>query len=73
MEKNKVKGDIEGWLARDEGDELNLYSDKPIKNYSESMWMIRTGTYIELPKKMFNDVSWHEKEPRKVRITIEEI
>lgn len=65
---------LEGWICRDKTcDRLWICSEEP-QRYS-NWWIIDTDKeYIkeELPSNLFPSVTW-ESEPKKVKITIEEI
>ena len=64
--------ELEGWVARDEDEELYLYKDKPLRGSEQ--WrenpVLITGL-IELRKEWFPEVKWSDEEPTKVKITIE--
>lgn len=66
---------IEGWVARDEDGFINLYNEKPIRDYADrsdvtyGFWDDADGHHLELPTTSFSSVTWNT-EPQKVRITI---
>ncbi|MBD5382008.1 hypothetical protein [Clavibacter sp.] len=66
---------IEGWVARDEDGFINLYNEKPIRDYADrsdvtyGFWDDADGHHLELPTTSFPSVTWNT-EPKKVRITI---
>ncbi len=66
---------IEGWIARDEDGFINLFNDKPIRDYCDrsdvtyGFWDEANEHHIELPTASFPSVTW-KSEPKKVRITI---
>ena len=66
---------IEGWVARDEDGFINLYNEKPTRDYCDrsdvtyGFWDDADGHHLELPTTSFPSVTWNT-EPKKVRITI---
>lgn len=66
---------IEGWVARDEDGFINLFNEKPIRDYADrsdvtyGFWDDADGHHLELPTTSFPPVTW-ATEPQKVRITI---
>ena len=66
---------IEGWVARDEDGFINLFNDKPIRDYCDrsdvtyGFWDEANEHHIELPTASFPEVTW-DSEPKRVKITI---
>lgn len=58
------------WLARDKKDDrLFLFvGSKPCKAFDEDVWVSKNHQYKELPKGMFLDVKWSDKEPTEVEL-----
>ena len=73
MEKNKIKGEIEGWVARDSNGELHFLEERPHRGHSIDEWLVYRGPFLELSSERFPDVDWDDKHSRRVKITIEEI
>lgn len=65
---------MEGWVARDEDGCIYLFQDNPTRNtdLSYGFWHGNNDDFIELPTDSFPSVTW-QSEPKKVKITIEEI
>lgn len=69
---------IQGWVARDEEGYISLFPDKPERDMYDcndvtyGFWDEANGHHIELPTDSFPSVTW-QSEPKRVRITIEEI
>lgn len=69
---------IEGFVARDEEGYISLFPDKPERDMYDcndvtyGFWDETNGHHIELPTDSFPSVTW-QSEPKKVKITIEEI
>ena len=60
--------EIESWAARDMDGKLFLYRDKPIKD--KFVWY-SPGFSLVLASASFPEIKWSDKEPTKVKITIE--
>ena len=60
--------EIEAWAARDMDGKLFLYRVKPLKDYS--VWY-SPGFSLALGRTPFPEIQWSDKEPTKVKITIE--
>ena len=63
---------IEAWAARDEDGTLFLYREKPQKE--NDIWFTpeySACSVILLPDECFSEIKWSDKEPTKVKITIE--
>ena len=60
--------EIELWAARDKDGKLYLYKDRPIKD--KLVWY-SPGFSLVLASASFPEVQWSDKEPTKVKITIE--
>ena len=59
--------ELEGWVARDEDGRLFLFLIEPQKAIGQ--WI--GSRYIRLGSAFFPEVQWSDKEPTKVKITIE--
>lgn len=63
---------LEGWVARDVDGALQLWESKPQRNnITNDEWGMANGIML-LPTSLFPSVTW-QSEPKRVRITIEEI
>ena len=60
--------EIQAWAARDEDGKLFLYLRKP--KQIKGVWLA-PGGYIKLDNELFPEIKWSDKEPTKVKITIE--
>lgn len=66
---------MEGWVARDNGGFISLFSHRPDRVIKEDLgfWGREDGSNeIDLPRYSFPSVTW-QSEPKKVRLIIEEI
>lgn len=63
--------EIELWAARDKDGKLFLYLRKPEKKFG--LWVMPDLgiDYIKLGRELFPEVQWSDKEPTRVKITIE--
>lgn len=60
--------EIEAWAARDKDGKLYLYMDRPIKD--KFIWY-SPGFSLALGRTPFPEIKWSDKEPTRVKITIE--
>lgn len=60
--------EIEAWAARDMDGKLYLYRDRPIKD--KFIWY-SSGFSLVLASASFPEIKWPDKEPTRVKITIE--
>lgn len=66
------------WIARDKSGSLWLFTTKPFKyksnNYkSIGFWTTNREEYIQLPKSMYPEIKWEDKQPTKVLIDFKKI
>lgn len=66
----KQTAELEGWICRDFDDWLWLFTDEETPKRESFRW--GGDNCMELPKWLFPSVTW-QSEPKRVRITIEEI
>ena len=59
---------IQGWVARDGNNDLNLYFQKPIRNRYSPYWA-GLGIGINFSKESFPDLTW-DSDPEPVEIII---
>lgn len=68
---------IKGWITRDDDDYLCFYTSKPIKEENAGCWYPSDTSITEieicLDKKLFPEITWEDKEPTCVEITIKEL
>lgn len=63
------------WIARDSGNKLFLYEDKPIKNAKNEVWRVSkedTDCY-SMDYRLFPEVNWEDDEPAEVEIIMKKI
>lgn len=63
----KQAATIDAWIARDKDGKLFLFEEEPIK--CTSAWM--GDRYFRIDCELFQEVRWEDKEPKKVKVTIE--
>ena len=66
--------EIEAWLARDRNGKIYLYRGIPVKD--GNIWRYDDDSlaciyFLRLADELFPEVQWSDKEPTKVKITIE--
>ena len=58
------------WLARDKDGTIFLHKEKPLKNKHTGLWT-SDGAWGFIPKKLFPEVQWEDKEPTTVKLVID--
>lgn len=63
--------EIDGWLGRDENEELWLYGLPPYKSLGDQ-WKCREACRcMKLNPNLFPEIKWSDEKPTKVKIVIE--
>lgn len=70
--KTHNRKEMKLWIARDEGGELWLYGENPVKT-SEGWWCLVYKIFYDsfpLPTDLFPEVKWEDDEPTEVELKI---
>ena len=62
--------EMEAWVARDKEGRLHLFRGEKPKRFLE-IWSISSFDVSPLPRQWFPEIQWSDKEPTRVKITIE--
>ena len=67
----KIK-EFDAWITRDKDYTLTLFvEDKPIKTSFD--WLPQGNYFTHFKSEYFPEVKWEDKEPTKVKLTVEKV